>query len=152
MSKPGERRIIVALDGTSASSQAVRWAARQSQLTGDELVLVHAYRTGTAPADCVDDYHAATESWHRAEATRWLHQALDECPATPCRLRLVVSRGTWSDVFAGSTVKDASLVVVGAGFDLSDGLVRGPACPLVVVPQDQMAPIETHSVKEAVHV
>src|SRR4051794_36609248 len=152
MSRPGARRIIVALDETSASLDAARWAAWQSQLTGHDLVLVHAYPAGAAPAGSVDDYHAATESWHRAEATRWLHQALDECPAVPYRLRLVVSRGTWSDVLAGPTVKGASLIVVGAGFDLADGVVRGPACPVVVVPQTPVAPIETHASKEAVHV
>jgi hypothetical protein len=46
MSKRGARCIVVAPDQTSSSLEAIRWAARQSQLTGDEMLLVHAYLPG----------------------------------------------------------------------------------------------------------
>lgn len=133
--------IVVGLDGSEGSREAVRWAAEQSQLTGDRLLVVHAFRVdnksraGDPPAEPAA-LRTATESVHRTQATRWLREALSESPTTPCSQRLEVSEGRWQDVIGQIAADRASLLVLGsspasralASLRLPVVLVPAPAC------------------------
>ena len=133
--------IVVGLDGSEASGEAVRWAARRSQLTGQRLLVVHAFRVdgisraGDAAAE-PGAIRTATESVHRTQATRWLREALSESPAIPYSLRLEVTEGRWQDVIGRIAADWASLVVLGssapsralAGLRLPVVLVPAPVC------------------------
>jgi hypothetical protein len=137
-------RIVVALDEEPSSLEAVRWAAWQSQVTRAELLLVHTYAPGEAPAGRAEEYRAVTASWHRSQATRLLHAALDESFAIPYRLRLLVEPGPWTEVLAEHLSQGVALIVVGADTDVARTVVRDleAECPLVVVPRAQVAAAE----------
>ena len=129
--------IVVGLDGSEASREAVRWAAGQSQSTGDRLLVVHAFRvdgisrTG-APAAEAGPLRTATESVHRTQATRWLRDALSESPAIPYSLRLEVTEGRWQDVIGRIAVDRGSLVVLGNS--ASSRALTSLRMPVVLVP------------------
>lgn len=115
----GHSAIVVGLDGSEASREAVRWAAGQSQVTGHRLLAVHAFCvSGTSrtsdPAGEAGTLRTATESVHRTQATRWLREALSESPAIPYSLRLEVTEGRWQDVIGRVAADRASLVVLGS--------------------------------------
>jgi nucleotide-binding universal stress UspA family protein len=129
--------IVVGLDGSEASREAVRWAAGQSQSTGDRLLVVHAFRvdgisrTGDPTAE-PGPLRTATESVHRTQATRWLRDALSESPAIPYSLRLEVTEGRWQDVIGRIAADRASLVVLGSS--ASSRALTSLRLPVVLVP------------------
>lgn len=126
--------IVVLLDAGADAIEAVRWAAWQSQETSTPLEVAHCYaapvRTGSDPR-----LELAEESYRRARATRWLHQALDESAAIPFHLRLVVAAGSVEEVL-GPLLRPAGLLVLGSGTPAS--LIawssRQRRCPVVLVP------------------
>jgi hypothetical protein len=130
------RDIVVVLDGSEASLSAVRWAAAQSQSTGDRLVVLHTFEVEPGTADAAT-LRTATESVHRTRATTWLRQALDGSHARPYSTRLEVVEGPLDRVVSRLTARSASLVVVsaddGRGPDLGHGGV-----PVVLVPAPQL--------------
>ena len=133
--------IVVGLNGSETSCQAVLWAAEQSQRTGHRLVVVHAFRVNgisragdpTAEPAAI---RTATESVHRTQATRWLRDALSGSPAIPYSLRLEVTEGRWQDVIGRIAADRASLLVLGsspasralANLRLPVVLVPAPVC------------------------
>lgn len=128
------RDIVVVLDGSERSQSAVRWAARQSRVTGDRLVALHTYEVenGTAEERAL---RVATESVHRTQATRWLRRALDDSAALPGSTRLEVVEGSLDNVVRGLTAPPVSLVV----FGVADGQVPDAShvgVPVVLVPAD----------------
>ena len=126
--------IVVALDGSERSLVAVRWAAWQSQLTGDRLVVLHAFGIGPGQVDR-GALRGATEAVHRAQATRWLRRALDETEAIPHALRLEVVEGSWYDVLRRVAARSAGLVVLGVDPSRMPD-VSHFGVPVVLVPTD----------------
>ena len=139
--------IVVALDGSERSLEALRWAARESQLTGDRLVVLHTFE--------IDDEHPdpsamriTTESVHRTHATAWLRRALEECAAIPYSIRLEVTEGRWLDVLRRRAARSASMVVIGV-----DGRrtpeVSKLGVPVVLVPGAAATPADSAGPRRA---
>lgn len=125
------REVVVALDGTEGSLAALRWAIGYSELTGNRLVVLHAYRPESDTTDA--RVRIATESVHRAQATGWLRHVLDDRPSgrTPVRLELVA--GDWGRVVGRYAAGRADLVVLGMGQEVLHYLDH-LAVPVVLVP------------------
>jgi hypothetical protein len=129
--------IVVVLDGSEASLSAVRWAATQSQTTGDRLVVLHTFEVEPGTADAAT-LRTATESVHRTQATTWLRQALDGSPALPYSMRLEVVEGPLDRVVRRLAARSASLVVVSADDGRAPDVGR-VGVPVVLVPAPQLA-------------
>ncbi|MHB1434402.1 MAG: universal stress protein [Streptosporangiaceae bacterium] len=137
-------RIVVGVDGSAPSLDALRWAIRQAEATGGTLDAVMAWQypvaiggLGWAPAAGMDDVDYA------ALAAQALTEAIDavEIP-DQVHVRQVVVEGNAAQALLDSA-KDADLLVVGnrghGGFtDALIGSVSGRCvhhahCPVVVV-------------------
>lgn len=129
-------RIVVGVDGSEPSQEALRWAAHQAQVTGAELVAVIAWHLpemyGYVGRDYDEDARKALEST--------LEKVLD--PSSPVQVTTRVAEGRPAPVLL-ETAKDADLLVVGAhghGFfegmrlgSVSQHCVHHATCPVVVV-------------------
>jgi hypothetical protein len=126
--------IVTVLSARPDSLEAVRWAAWLSQHTGLPLDVVHAYPRDTAFASDLPS-RVGRESRERALARSWLAAALDECPALPVNLNLVVEEGGLEEVVEAHLHKGGVLV---SGSHGPAGLVswgcRIRHCPVVLVP------------------
>jgi len=109
MSQPASRaaRIVVAVDGSPGSVQALRWAARQAELTGSELRVVTAWEYpafyGWAPGNADDPDLAHLARTAQDDALRevfgadrpdWVRPILIEGPAA----RLLVEASEHADL------------------------------------------------------
>jgi|ERR1022692_442048 nucleotide-binding universal stress UspA family protein len=136
-----QARIVVAVDGSDGSKQALRWAARQAEFTGACLEVVIAWQYpafyGWAPA-YPDDYDLA----HIAEEA--LTEALDEVFGAdrPDWLQSRVVEGHAAQVLVDASA-GAELLVVGSrgygGFadallgSVSTYCVHHAHCPVTVI-------------------
>ncbi len=106
-----DRRIVVGVDGSPGSREALRWAARQAELTGAELDAVIAWQYpaffGWAPA-------GAEEVDFTKIAEQTLAEALTEVfgPERPGWVRSEVIEGYPPHVLVNAA-KDGDLLVVG---------------------------------------
>jgi nucleotide-binding universal stress UspA family protein len=134
---PSRGKIVVGVDGSASSQQALRWAARQARLTGEELhaVSVWDYPTGALVLEDIDWFgitgktldDAITASLHPDEADRVQRHVLRGYP-----VRMLLEAAA-----------DAGLLVVGsrgrggmAGMllgSVSQHVVTHAQCPVVVV-------------------
>lgn len=139
----GERSqpvIVVGVDGSEASKEALRWAARQAELTGAELHPVMAWRlpaTYSFPANYSDVDFAG-------DARRELQRIIDEVLGMESGVRVVpeVSEGHAAEVLI-EAAKQAELLVVGShGRGAFSGMLLGSvsqhcvhhaSCPVLVV-------------------
>lgn len=137
-----EHFIVVGIDGSESSLGALRWGARQANLTGATLRVVSAWEistaTGWAPSYPVD-YDP------EADARRVLDQAILDTfgPAPDVAVEHVVAEGHAAPVLLAAA-EDADLIVVGsrghgalAGMllgSVSEHVVRHAPCAVVVVP------------------
>lgn len=137
-------RIVVGVDGSAPSLDALRWAIRQAEVTGGTLDAVLAWQypvaiggLGWAPATGVDDIDYA------ALASKALRDALAAVQVPPAvHIREVVVEGNAAQALL-DTAKDADLLVVGnrghGGFadaligSVSSRCVHHAHCPVVVV-------------------
>jgi hypothetical protein len=129
--------VVVGLDGTDVSLDAVQWAACASQETRTPLLVVHAYEPEPAPENQTSVFRAVTESWHRSRATQWLRQALDESPAVPYGVHLVLREQPWPEALLENGDPDTSLVVLGMTAEAAAEVAsRAPVLlfPVVLVP------------------
>jgi nucleotide-binding universal stress UspA family protein len=140
-----ERRVVVGVDGSPSSYEALRWAARYAQRVGGVVEAVHAWDTPSAvgwsgPAiDPEFDLEQARERF--AEELRTVFP--DESPAE-LRQRLV--EGDPSEVLIRAS-EGAEILVVGrrgrGGFaramlgSVSQRCAQHAACPVVVVRQER---------------
>ena len=131
-------RIVVGVDGSTASRAAVRWAVEHAH-PGDTVTLVHVwqpsrYIVGDDPAR--DDADLAA---------RFVHHELEHAKALPRDDRVTLScRTRQGDPRDCLAAEDADLLVVGAGEhgrmlgavigSVSAKLGRGCRMPIVVVP------------------
>jgi nucleotide-binding universal stress UspA family protein len=133
--------IVVGVDGSGCSKDALRWAARQAELTGAAVDAVMAWHFpafyGWAPADSEDlDFLRF--------AQQALADAVDEVfgPDHPDWLRTRVAEGNAAHVLVEASA-DAELLVVGSrGHEGFTGLLLGSVstycihharCPVTVI-------------------
>jgi nucleotide-binding universal stress UspA family protein len=137
----GSGRIVVGVDGSPHSAEALRWAVGQARLTGQQVDAVITWRVpvswGEGAAILV------TLDWE-GDATRRLENTIAEVvgPADTDRVSQRVVMGHPTQVLLDATA-DADLVVVGSrgrgGFtgmllgSVSHSVVSQAACPVVVV-------------------
>jgi nucleotide-binding universal stress UspA family protein len=106
-----ERRIVVGVDGSESSKEALRWAIRQAKLTGASVEAVTAWRypTGYGLAPVIEGLDL------EGEAKESLTQALGEVsglePDVPVRPQ--VAEGHAAEVLL-RTSKGADLLVLGS--------------------------------------
>jgi nucleotide-binding universal stress UspA family protein len=139
-------RIVVGVDGSPPSRTALRWAARQAELTGATLepVIVWQYPMslgtyGWAPVPMQEDGPDFGEAAEKT-LTDALNAAID--PASDVVVRPRVAQGNPAQVLLDEA-KDADLLVVGSrghgGFtsallgSVSQHCVHHARCPVVVI-------------------
>jgi nucleotide-binding universal stress UspA family protein len=83
--------IVVGVDDSDASREALRWAAHESLLTGHPLHVLHAWQLNAPVTTSTLDagYAQAAAADARARATRWVLEALGE-DAARCRWTLEI--------------------------------------------------------------
>jgi nucleotide-binding universal stress UspA family protein len=132
--------IVVGVDASEPSKDALRWAARQAELTGGELRVVMAWEIPTAAY-----WAPIPEDWDFEEATR---EALENTvretlgDPLPVKVTAVVARGRPALALIDQA-READLLVVGSrghgGFtgmlvgSVSEHCVAHSVCPVVVV-------------------
>ena len=131
-------RIVVGVDGSKASIDALRWAIRQAQLTDSELQAVSSYSFPSQYAEFVaDDF-----DWE-AHANSVIEEALASVGAAgDVKITRTTTQGHAAQVLIAAST-DADLLVVGsrghggfAGMMLGSVSVHVSAhadCPVVVV-------------------
>jgi nucleotide-binding universal stress UspA family protein len=147
-SSPSPRsKIVVGVDGSRSSGQALRWAARQAGLTGGE---VHAVTTWHLPGTSGWDTVLDDVDW-ADNARQTLATALQEAltPAEVQRIHRHVVQGHPARVLVDSAA-DADLLVVGSrghgGFtgmllgSVSLHVIAHAACPVLIVHGDRLPP------------
>ena len=137
MTSDADRPVIVAgVDGSQCSLEALRWAARQSELTGAELHAVMAWSLpeiySYTPRDFQGDARKALEDA--------IEQALGQEPRVPVIAQIVEGHPARALIEAS---RDAQLLVVGCrghgGFagmllgSVSEHCVSHAECSVVVV-------------------
>jgi nucleotide-binding universal stress UspA family protein len=147
------RPVIVGVDGSAASLEAVRWAAAEANLRQLPLRLLHAYAD---PAETIADFEVAQTAHEalRNQAQRWLRDALYAVHEIDPELqpRIDVAIGDPVPTMVERT-KDGSLLVVGShGLGGFTGMLVGSTaialaarahCPVAVV---RAAPLGGHRV------
>jgi nucleotide-binding universal stress UspA family protein len=122
-------RIVVGVDGSVPSEEALRWAARQAQLTGARLDVVMAWAVANDMGPEVEE-----------QLERVVNQVRPEFPGI--EISGVVQQG-WAGGALLAAAEDADLLVVGSrGHGAVVGLLLGSVseycvthapCPVVVV-------------------
>ncbi|GAA1383270.1 universal stress protein [Kitasatospora putterlickiae] len=137
-------RIVVGVDGSEPSKRALRWAARQAELTGGvvEAVIAWEYPTfhgarGWFPPASTDETELAGKA--RREAARAVAEALG--PQPPVEVRIEARYGSPAGALIEAS-RDAALLVVGSrglgGFSgmllgsVAQHCTRHAACPVLV--------------------
>jgi nucleotide-binding universal stress UspA family protein len=147
--EPPTRRIVVGVDGSSASGRALRWAAAQAKTWRAEVEAVHAWTVPEMGADPLAQALAVPEELE-AQARRELALVVDGTDGTDGAepvsdvARTVVRDDPASAILQAS--EHADLLVVGSrglgpegDADLgtvADRVIREARCPVVVVPAD----------------
>ncbi|WP_435255869.1 universal stress protein [Streptomyces althioticus] len=141
-------RIVVGVDGSPSSLEALRWAARQAALTGGSVLALTSWdypqyhgALGWLPPSSGDE--EALEARAREDLTRCVEETLGAHPSVDVLEE--VRYGTPASVLLRAA-RDASLLVVGSrglgGFaglllgSVAQHCVQHAACPVVVVRED----------------
>jgi nucleotide-binding universal stress UspA family protein len=135
-------RIVVGVDGSDASKDALRWAHRQATLTGSELSAVAVWSYATMRYPSMSAYlPTVNELDLEGDTTQMLEQCVKEVLGDTS-VRMVVMEGHPADVLVRLS-DGADLVVVGCrghgGFvgallgSISQHLVSAARCPVVVI-------------------
>lgn len=141
MSDADERHeVVVGADGSDSSVAAVRWAARQAQLAGADLRVVHAWRMPYEYGMPVDFSDADFEAQARACVKETIDKALGDDRRVPVSEAAV--HGPAAAVLI-EAAQHADLLVVGShGHGAFAGMLLGSVsqhciqhakCPVVVV-------------------
>lgn len=153
-------RIVVGIDGSSESEDALEFALAEARLRGTTLHVVHAWRTpltlalpeptvmGYAPVSAGDLEQLAAKLRERAEqlVAEELHAVLGDDPRVEVRREVLESDAAEALVEAS---RGADLLVVGSrGRGGFSGLLLGSVgqhvahhahCPVVIVPNERPA-------------
>ncbi|MFF0209454.1 universal stress protein [Streptomyces althioticus] len=141
-------RIVVGVDGSPSSLEALRWAARQAALTGGSVLALTSWdypqyhgALGWLPPSSGDE--EGLEARAREDLTRCVEETLGAHPSVDVLEE--VRYGTPASVLLRAA-RDASLLVVGSrglgGFaglllgSVAQHCVQHAACPVVVVRED----------------
>lgn len=143
--------IVVGVDGSPASKEALRWAAEEARIRGARLVAVHAWaflppapmaEPGMMPMPAVD--YAGTIEAERAAAESELDAVLEEVfpEGPPVSVERMLVEGGAGTVLE-EAARDADLVVVGSrgrsGLtaallgSVSKHVLQHASCPVVVI-------------------
>lgn len=139
-------RIVVGVDGSDSSKLALRWAARQAELTDGVVEAVTAWNIphlygarAWLPPSSSDE--AALEAQARRELTQAVEAVLGPSPQS-AEVRIEARYGTAAGVLIDAS-RDASVLVVGSrGLGGFSGLLLGSVaqhcvqhatCPVLVV-------------------
>jgi nucleotide-binding universal stress UspA family protein len=139
--------VVVGIDGTTAATQSVRWAARQAHRDNLPLRLVHAYELPVGFPTGVTQEESVLGAL-RARGRRWLAEAGDIAaevlPATRTETALAAAS---SEAALLRESEDATVVVLGnKGRNALTGLLVGSTslalagrayCPVVLVRDDE---------------
>jgi nucleotide-binding universal stress UspA family protein len=140
MTREAPGRIVVGVDGSPSSLQALRWALRQAKATDSSVEAVHAWQIpvayGTAVAVVPGDNFAES-------ARRALEESVDEALAgrDDVQVDRVTEQGLPAQVLIERS-RGAELLVVGSGRGGFKGLLLGSVsqhcvahahCPVVVL-------------------
>jgi len=118
-----DRRIVVGVDASEESKEALRWAARYAETTGASLDVVHAWH--------VSDEHAWLQSLPPPAnptdvARKALANVVDEVvPPGTVQVRASVLEGHAAHVLVSASQGADMLVVGSRGFGGFDGLLLG---------------------------
>jgi nucleotide-binding universal stress UspA family protein len=144
---PGKPRIVVGVDGSGPSEEALRWAARFADMFGAELEVVTAWEYPSSYG-----WAAIAPEWDPAQdMTKVLedaaHAVFGDRP--PDGMQLIVREGVAAKVLLDAS-KDAVMVVVGSrghgGFaglllgSVSANVAEHASCPVFIVHGDQLPP------------
>ena len=144
--QPGEHRIVVGVDGSPSSLEALRWAAGQAALTGSVVDAVIAWRD---PASYGGYAWLIADTRYADLAARTLSEAVDRViTAVRVAVRKRVTEGPPARVLLDAA-RGADLLVVGShghgGFagmllgSVSQHCVHHSPCPVVVVREHHSA-------------
>ncbi len=133
-------RIVVGVDGSEGSKEALRWAAGQAQLTGASLEVVTAWEVPVVPYGIWAGYDAGPEAQETLQQT--VQEVLGTVEEGDVVLRATEGRPAFTLLEAA---EKADLLVVGSsrGHGAFVGLLLGSvgpeclthaSCPVVVVP------------------
>lgn len=138
----GYGRIVVGIDGSEGSKEALRWAARQAELTGASLEVVMTWELPVTPYGVWTDYDASGEA--KEELKETVHETLGKLDQSHIVLEVQEGRPALALLKAA---EKADLLVVGCrGRGAFAGLLLGSvsqycathaSCPVVVVPRSQ---------------
>lgn len=140
-------RIVVGVDGSKESIQALRWASRMAALTGARLEAVAAWES-PAPAGLA----AAPQDWNPGrDADQALASTVDEVLGTerPSNMKLTAREGGAARVLLEESVGALMLIVGSRGHGGFMGLLLGSvsasvaehaSCPVLVIHGDTMPP------------
>lgn len=146
----GTGRIVVGLDGSAGSLEALRYAVEEARRRQVELVAVTAWLPPSAnlPVRHSPSIHTDTDEWVRDSAWQRLWQAFDEgLGGVPVDLvvRPLVVRGQPDRVLVDIADEAGDLLIVGAGrrgrirrlfaSPVSRRCVANATCPVVAVPR-----------------
>ena len=111
----GQARIVLGVDGSEGSTQALRWAARQAELTGATLDVITTWQYPTFYG-WVPAYPADLDLAQLAQQA--LDRALDEVfgPDRPALLRVRVMEGNAPQALVDASAGAALLVVGSRGY------------------------------------
>ena len=138
------RRIVVGVDGSESSREALRWAKAQADVTGAELVAVTAWSYPVASFPMLVNQVATTDTFDVEGQSRAALQRVVKETIGDAEVAQRVLEGHPVTVMLAAA-QDADLVVVGSrghgGFvgsllgSVSQSLVAHAGCPVVVVRQ-----------------
>jgi nucleotide-binding universal stress UspA family protein len=138
---PTAGRIVVGVDGSPSSMTALRWAVRQAELTGSEVLAVTAWLLPSTYGFATNADGAAD---FEGDAHKILSDALNEVSgeASGAVIRSLVAEGHPADVLV-QAARGADLLVVGSrghgGFagallgSVSQHCVHHALCPVLVI-------------------
>jgi nucleotide-binding universal stress UspA family protein len=135
-------RIVVGVDGSDASRDALAWAARQAKLTGASLQVIMTWHVPTAaygaPIPLPTDYDFIADSDH--ELAKVIHDVIGEHPGLEVAPEVLEGHPATRLIEAS---EGADLLVVGSrGHGAFTGMLLGSvsehcvshaSCPVVVV-------------------
>ena len=137
-------KIVVGVDGSEPSKDALRWALEEARLRSADLVAVHAWQPVAAipepgPAPGFDMVNVLPEVEEAAE--RLVNAVVDEVAGDDRTVQRIAREGRTVEVLADAA-RDADLLVVGSrgvgGFralllgSVSQQLAHHAPCPLLI--------------------